>query len=55
MKLETAIKIATTDLNKNKIDSSILDTEILMSKVINRDRGFVILNPKEDIKENNYS
>jgi release factor glutamine methyltransferase len=55
MKLETAIKIATTDLNKNKISSSLLDSEILMSKVINKDRGFVILNPKEEIKKNNYS
>lgn len=54
MKIEKAIGIANTDLKKNKIGSSILDCEILMSKVINKDRKFVILNPKKKIKKNNY-
>ncbi len=55
MNLETAIDIANKDLKKNKIKSSILDCEILMSKAINKNRKFVILNSKKEIKNNNYN
>ena len=55
MNLETAIAIANTELKKKKIKSSMLDCEILMSKVMNNSREFVILNSKKKIKKNNYN
>ncbi len=45
MKLKSAIIKAQTLLKKKGIESSILDSEILMSKIINKDRKYVILNP----------
>ena len=44
MKLETAIKDACLELKKNKIKTPLLDSEILMSKAINKEREFLILN-----------
>ena len=55
MNLETAIDIANTELKKNKIKSSMLDCEILMSTVMNNSREFIILNSKKKIKKNNYN
>jgi release factor glutamine methyltransferase len=55
MNLQTAIDIANKELKKNKIKSSMLDCEILMSKVINNSREFIILNSKKKIKKNNYN
>jgi len=55
MNLETAIAIANTELKKKKIKSSMLDCEILMSKVMNNSREFVILNSKKKIKKSNYN
>ena len=46
MNLETAINDAKSFLKKNSLKSPNLDCEILMSKVINEDRKFIILNPK---------
>jgi release factor glutamine methyltransferase len=55
MNLEKAIDIASTKLKKKKIKSSILDCEILMSKAINNNREFIILNLKKEIKNSNYN
>ncbi len=44
MKIEIAIKKACQELKKNKITSALLDSEILLSKVINKDRKFILLN-----------
>ena len=54
MNFETAIYKASVELKKNNIKSHLLDSEILMSKAINRDREFVILNLDKDLKENSY-
>ena len=50
MNLELAIKSASIELKRNKIKSPYLDSEILMSKAINKDREFIILNLKKEIK-----
>ena len=55
MNFETAINLATTELKKKKIKSSLLDCEILMSKVMNKNREFIILNSKKEIKNNLYN
>ena len=44
MNIEIAIKNACTELKKNKIDSALLDSELLLSKVIKKDRKFILLN-----------
>ena len=55
MNIETAINIANKELKKKNIKSSMLDCEILMSKAMNENREFIILNPKKEIKNNNYN
>ena len=55
MNFETAINLATTELKKKKIKSCLLDCEILMSKVMNKNREFIILNSKKEIKNNLYN
>ena len=55
MNLERAINIANTEFKKNKIKSSILDCEILMSKAMNKSREFIILNLKNEITNSNHS
>jgi release factor glutamine methyltransferase len=52
MEIDIAIKEATSILSKFKIKSPILDTEILMSEAINKDRKFIILNKDYKIKKN---
>ncbi len=54
MNIDTAIKKASKDLKKNSIRSSILDSEILMSKVLKKDRKFVILNPNKELSTYDY-
>ena len=54
MKIETAINNGSIELKKNAIKSSRLDSEILLSKVLNKDRKFIILNSEEIIKNDNY-
>ena len=54
MNFETAIHKASIELKKNNIKSHLLDSEILMSKAINKDREFVILNLEKDLKKKNY-
>ena len=54
MNLETALVKASVELKENKIRSFKLDSEILLSKVIKKDREFIILNSNEKIKERQY-
>jgi len=54
MNIEEAIKIANYTLKRNKIKSHRLDSEILISKTIQKDRNFVILNLKQKINGNSF-
>ena len=44
MNIEIAIKDACRELKKNKISSALLDSELLLSQVIKKDRKFILLN-----------
>ena len=44
MKFDIAIKNGCHELKKNNISSALLDSEILLSKVIKKDRKFILLN-----------
>ena len=54
MKIESAIKQASNILKKNYIKSYLLDSELLISKAINKNREFIILNLDKEIKEDDY-
>ena len=54
MNLENAINQGTKILEKNLIQSAKLDSEILMSKVICKEREFIILNQKNHLERNSY-
>jgi len=54
MRIDTAINLASKELKKNNIKSPLLDCEILMSKVINQNREFVILNLDRELNVNDY-
>ena len=54
MKINTAIQQANTILKKNYIKSSLLDSELLISKAINKSREYIILNLDKEIKEDDY-
>jgi release factor glutamine methyltransferase len=54
MKIDTAIQQANTILKKNYIESSLLDSELLISKAINKSREYIILNLDKEIKEDDY-
>jgi len=54
MKLSTAIKNACEELKKYQIKNPLLDSEILISKAIKRDREFIALNFNEEINEKDY-
>tara|TARA_B100001057_G_scaffold172955_1_gene173683 strand:- start:1979 stop:2821 length:843 start_codon:yes stop_codon:yes gene_type:complete len=47
MNIQTLIRDGSLILKRNKIKSYKLDSEILMSKVISKDRKYVIMNPSE--------
>ena len=51
MNIEIAIKNACEELNKNKIGSALLDSELLLSKVIKKDRKFILLNPNKKLDQ----
>jgi len=51
MNIDKAINEATQILRENNIMSSKLDSEILMSKVINKDRNFIFLNLNQVIEK----
>ena len=54
MIIRNALKEGREKLQMNNIDSSLLDSEILISKAISKDRKFVILNLDQEIKKKNY-
>ena len=51
MNIENTLNNAVKILNKSKIKNSILDSEILLSQAINRDRKYIFLNSKENLKQ----
>ena len=55
MKIYNAIVEANKILKASKIKSSKLDSEILLSEVIDKEREYIILNPEKKICEKNYN
>ncbi len=55
MNIGNAIDGASKILKKNNIKSAKLDSEILMSAVINKDRKFIILNLDQKIEKNSFN
>ena len=51
MNIENALSLGTQLLKKKNIRNPKLDTEILMSTTIKKDRKFVILNSREKIEK----
>ena len=54
MNIEKAINEASQNLIKKRIKSALLDSEILMSKVLKKDKKFLITNSEEEISDNDY-
>ena len=54
MIIHEAIKEASLRLKDQKIKSFILDSEILMSQVLNKKREYLILNMRNEIKQKDY-
>ena len=54
MKIENAIKEGFKELKQNNIESALLDSQLLMSKIIKKDQKFIILNPGEKLKNRDY-
>lgn len=52
MNIQSLLNYSNKKLKKNLIISAILDSEILLQKVLKKDRKFLILNPKKNIKKN---
>ena len=48
MNIETAIQKASLYLKRNNIKTSLLDSEILMTQVLKKDRKFLILNSNNE-------
>ncbi len=55
MNIGSAIKKASIDLKESNIKTAVLDSEILMSKILKKDRKFLILNSKENLNEIDYN
>ena len=55
MNIYSALKKADKYLKINNIKSSRLDSEILLSKAINQDRKYIILNPKKKLSNKVFS
>ena len=51
MNIEIAIKNGFKELKRNKISSALLDSELLLSKVIKKDRKFILLNLDKELDE----
>ena len=51
MNIEIAIKNACRELKKNNISSALLDSELLLSKVIKKDRKFILLNLDKELNK----
>ena len=54
MNIETAIKKAFLDLRNKNIESALLDSEILMSKVLKENRANVLLNSERPLSNQDY-
>jgi release factor glutamine methyltransferase len=54
MRLGIAINNASQKLKTNNIKSALIDSELLLSKAINKSREFIILNSKHDINKKDY-
>ena len=54
MKIENAIQEGFLQLKQNDIESALLDSQLLMSQIINRDQKFIILNPDKKLKNSDY-
>ncbi len=54
MNIGIAIKNATKELKKSKISSALLDSELLLSKVIKKDRKFILLNLDKKLDESTH-
>ena len=55
MRLDIAIDRGYKELKKSDTTSAMLDSELLLSKVINKSREFIILNSKLNINEKDYN
>ncbi len=55
MIIRQAIKEGFKELKKNNIYSSLLDSEILMSKVLNKNRDYIILNSEINLKNEEFN
>ena len=54
MNIETAIQKASLYLKRNNIKTSLLDSEILMTQVLKKDRKFLILNSNKELNNIQY-
>ena len=54
MNIYSALKEANKTLKKNNIRSALLDSEILLSKIIKKSKKFIILNPNKNLKKNSF-
>ena len=52
MKIQSLIKEGSKYLENNNISSHTLDSEILMSKILKKDRKYLILNPNYKLNMN---
>ena len=52
MNIEIAIKEACKELKNNQIESALLDSELLLSTVIKKDRKFILLNLDKELDQN---
>ena len=55
MNINSAIKYGSKILKKKFITNSELDSEILMAKTINKDRNYILLNPRNFLDKNNLN
>ena len=54
MNIENAIKQGYLKLKQNNIKSALLDSQLLMSKTIKKDKKFIILNSTKELKHSDY-
>ena len=54
MNIKNAIQKASLDLKRNNIKSPLLDSDILMSQVLKKDRKFILLNLKKELNNIQY-
>ena len=52
MNIDNVIKKACQKLKNNQISSALLDSELLLSKVIKKDRKFILLNLDKELSQN---